>query len=62
MLVTIHNNVDQTFWIFYFLYVFGFLTEKNKGWSNKAVKTFKENSKQTEHAIQIAYKVVCALQ
>ena len=54
--------MDQTFWIFYFLYVFGFLTEKNKGWSNKAVKTFKENSKQTEHAIQIAYKVVCALQ
>ena len=28
MLMTIHNNVDQTFWIFYFLCVFGFLTQK----------------------------------
>ena len=28
MLVTIHNNVDQTFWIFYFLCFFGFLTQK----------------------------------
>ena len=26
--VTIHNNIDQTFWIFYFLCVLGFLTQK----------------------------------
>ena len=30
MLVTKHNNVDQTFWIFYFLCVFGFLTQKQE--------------------------------
>ena len=30
MLMTIHNNVDQTFWIFYFLCVFGFLTQKQE--------------------------------
>ena len=28
MHVTKHNNTDQTFWIFYFLCVFGFLTQK----------------------------------
>jgi len=28
MRVTKHNNADQTFWIFYFLCVFGFLTQK----------------------------------
>ena len=27
MRVTIHNNVNQTFWILYFLCVFGFLTQ-----------------------------------
>ena len=27
MHVTKHNNADQTFWIFYFLCVFGFLTQ-----------------------------------
>ena len=27
MLVTKHNNVNQTFWIFYFLCIFGFLTQ-----------------------------------
>ena len=27
MCVTKHNNADQTFWIFYFLCVFGFLTQ-----------------------------------
>ena len=25
-----HNNADQTFWIFYFLSVFGFLTKQVK--------------------------------
>ena len=28
MRVTKHNNANQTFWIFYFLCVFGFLTQK----------------------------------
>ena len=28
MRVTKHNNADKTFWIFYFLCVFGFLTQK----------------------------------
>ena len=30
MLMTKHNNVDQTLWIFYFLCVFGFLTQKQE--------------------------------
>ena len=30
MLMTIHNNVDQTFWIIYFLCVFVFLTQKQE--------------------------------
>ena len=28
MHVTIYKNADQTFWIFYFLCIFGFLTQK----------------------------------
>ena len=28
MRVTKYNNADQNFWIFYFLCVFGFLTQK----------------------------------
>ena len=47
MLVTIHNNVDQTFWIFYFLCVFRFLTQKQVKIDQKNVKAFKANSKQT---------------
>ena len=63
MLVTIHNNANQTFWIFYFLCAFGFLTQKQiKIDKKKSVKTFKVNSKQTEHAIQIANKVMGARQ
>ena len=46
MLVTIHNNADQTFWIFYILCVFGFLTQKQIKIDKKNVKTFKANSKQ----------------
>ena len=46
MLVTIHNNADQTFWIFYNLCVFGFLTQKQIKIDKKNVKTFKANSKQ----------------
>ena len=41
MLMTIHNNVDQTFWIIYFLCVFVFLTQKQVKIDNK-----KKNKKQ----------------
>ena len=30
MHVTKHNNVDQTFWIFYFLCLFEFLTQEKQ--------------------------------
>ena len=46
MLVTKHNNVDQTFWILYFLCVYGFLTQKQAKIDQK-LKTFKANNKQT---------------
>ena len=46
MLVAIYNNADQIFWIFYFLCVFGFLTQKQIKIDKKNVKTFKANSKQ----------------
>ena len=39
MLVTIHNNADQTFWIFYFLCVFGFLTQKQEMIDKKKIIT-----------------------
>ena len=49
MPVTKHNNADQTFWIFYFLCVFGFLTQKQvKIDKKKNVKTFNANNKQTQ--------------
>ena len=51
--MTIHNNVDQTFWIFYFLCVFGFLTQKQKKIDQKQCKTFKTNKKQTNTNFQI---------
>ena len=47
MLVTIHNNADQTFWNFYFLCVFGFLTQKQVKIDQKQ-KRFKANNKQTK--------------
>ena len=47
MRVTKHNNADQTFRIFYFLCVFGFLTQKQVKIDQK-LKTFKENNKQTK--------------
>ena len=44
MHVTLHNNANQTFWILYFLFVFGFLTQKQvKIDKKKNVKTFKAN-------------------
>ena len=61
MLVTIHNNANQIFWIFYFLCVFGFLTQKQEKIDQKQHKKIQSKNKQTKHAIQIAYKVVCAL-
>ena len=45
MLVTIHNNVDQTFWIFYFLCVFFFLTQKQIKIDQKHLKQ-KTNKKK----------------
>ena len=33
-----HNNADQTFWIFYFLCVFGFLTQKQEKINQKQCK------------------------
>ena len=35
------NNVDEPFWIFNFLRVFGFLTKKKKKIKTSNVKTFK---------------------
>ena len=46
MHVTKHNNSDQTFWIFYFLCVFGFLTQKQVK-IDLEEKIFKANNKQT---------------
>ena len=50
MRVTKHNNVDQTFWIFYFLCVFGFLTQSK--WrlikNNKHSKLFKQQQQQQQ--------------
>ena len=52
MHVTIHNNVDQTFWIFYFLCVFGFLTQKQvKIYQNNIQsKKKKTNTNLSKHA------------
>ena len=47
MHVTKYNNADQTFWIFYFLCVFGFLTQKQVK-IDKKLETFKANNKQTK--------------
>ena len=42
------NNVDQTFWIFYFLCVFGFLTQKQERTDQKQqCKNIQNNCKQT---------------
>ena len=41
MRATKYNNADQTFWIFYFLCVFGFLTQKQ-------VKTDKKMNKKIQ--------------
>ena len=54
MLMTIHNNVDQTFWIIYFLCVFVFLTQKqvkidNKKKKKKKKKQCKKKKKKTSY-------------
>ena len=46
--VIIHKNADQTFWIFYFLSVFGFLTQKQVKIDKKNVRTFKVNTNTTK--------------
>ena len=54
MLVTKHNNVDQTFWIFYFLCVFGFLTQKQEKIDKKhqCKKHFLKNANKTNTIFQ----------
>ena len=42
MRVTKHNNADQTFWIFYFLCVFGFLTQNKVKIDQKENNAYKE--------------------
>ena len=42
MHVTKYNNADQTFWIFYFLCVFGFLTQKQEKIDKKQDNAYKE--------------------
>ena len=46
--VIIHKYADQIFWIFYFLSVFGFLTQKQVKIDKKNVKTFKVNTNTTK--------------
>ena len=55
MRVTIHNNADQTFWIFD--------TKVRKDWSKrKHSKHLKTNiQKWSKHAIHVTNKVVCAI-
>ena len=49
MHMTLQKNADQTFWIFYFLCVFGFLTQKQVKIDQKQnVKTFKVNTNKTK--------------
>ena len=52
MLVTIHNNANQIFWILYFLFVFRFLTQKQIKIDQKHVKTFKVKSKRIHKSFQ----------
>ena len=50
MRVTKHNNTDQTFWIFYFLCVFGFLTQKQLKIDKKI--TFKVRKKKKQKFVK----------
>ena len=48
MHVTLHNNANQTFWILYFLCVFGFLTQKQVKIDKKKYKKIQSKYKQTK--------------
>ena len=69
MHVTIYKNADQTFRIFYFLCIFGFLTQKQVKIDQKNnIQSIQKKNTHThthtnlkEHAIQVANRVVCAL-
>ena len=50
MRVTKHNNADQTFWIFYLLCVFGFLTQKQVKIDQKERTNIQAKKKQQKHA------------
>ena len=57
MLVTKHNNVDQTFWIFYFLCVLNFWHKNMKKLiKNNNVKTFKEKQTNKQFSTQVSKK------
>ena len=49
MHVTIYKNADQTFWIFYFLCVFGFLTQKQLKIDKKKCKNIQSKYKQNKN-------------
>ena len=54
MLVTKHNNIDQTFWIFYFLCVFRFVhTQKRKHKSKIKCKNNQNNVYKEMHDAQM---------
>ena len=58
MRVTKHNNANQTFWIFYFLCVFGFLTQKKVKIDEKENQSrlLKTNKNLSKHARMITRK------
>ena len=53
MHVTIHNTADQTFWILYFLCVFGFLTQKEENIDKKKSKNIQSKNKQTQFSTHV---------
>ena len=59
MHVTKHNNANQTFWIFYFLCVFGFLMQKKVKIDKKEnIQSFKKKKKNCQkHARMITKKI-----
>ena len=63
MRVTKHNITDKTFWIFYFLCIFGFLTQKKVKIDKKEKhsKLLKTNKNLLKHAIHVTNKAVCAI-
>ena len=47
--VIIHKNADQIFWIFYFLSVFGFLTQKQVKIDKKKCKNIQSKYKHNKN-------------